>query len=192
MAVQNVAVKRFFFIRSPWKLFLARKEWSFHIIKMTKKKKRKKKKKDHFYSKSCSSEMSEFLSKLLFFLGKYRTSRVLLKATADRFNTIHEETVLFHLPLFLWQQRQRYLGCDGIFIPRKKERKFEFTKKKKEKKYSSKEQIAFRFASERNNLLLSSLKMKFKLVREFNVIPFRSWIHQNILLEKENAHPRNL
>lgn len=45
---------------------------------MTRRKKNKKKKKkeeDHFYSKSCSSEMKEFLSKLLFFLGKYRTSR---------------------------------------------------------------------------------------------------------------------
>lgn len=98
MAVQNVAV---LFYSFAVKVISREKRIIISYNKDDEKKKRKKKKKDHFYSKSCSSEMSEFLSKLLFFLGKYRTSRVLLKATADRFNTIHEETVLFHLPLFL-------------------------------------------------------------------------------------------
>ena len=94
-------------------------------------------KEDHFYSKSCSSEMSEFLSKLLFFLGKYRTSRVHWKPLLVQLRTgltrFHKETVLF--PLCPYFYERRYLAFD-IFQEEEEEEetKFEFTKKKKKEK----------------------------------------------------------
>lgn len=74
---------------------------------------------------------------------------------SDRFDAIHKETVLF--PSALISMTVNKVFSLRYFHSKKKKQNLNLQKKKrKKKKYSSKEQIAFRFASERNNLLLSS------------------------------------
>lgn len=74
---------------------------------------------------------------------------------SDRFDAIHKETVLFPSALISMTVNKAF--SLRYFHSKKKKQNLNLQKKKeKKKKYSSKEQIAFRFASERNNLLLSS------------------------------------